>query len=209
MQLRSDSFQDGARIPAEFAFGMRGDADTPIALSANRSPHLAWSGVPEGTQGFVLACVDEDVPTVRELVNRKDATIPAEQPRGEFVHWVMVDVAAGLRELAAGACGEGVVARGKRQPPGPAGSRQGLNDYTGFFADDPDMAGDYLGYDGPCPPFNDQRVHRYFFRVFALDVPKLDLPERFTARDAFRAMHGHVLAEAALHGTYTTNAALA
>ena len=208
MQLRSDSFDDGARIPAEFAFGRSGDADTPIALSANRSPHLAWSGVPEGTQSFVLACIDEDVPTDGSLVNRKDAVVPADQPRTEFVHWIMADLPADLRELAAGSCGEGVVARGKRQPPGPAGSRQGLNDYTGWFADDPDMAGDYLGYDGPCPPFNDQRLHRYFFRLFALDVAQLALPERFTARDVFRTMHGHVLAEAALHGTYTTNPTL-
>ena len=99
--------------------------------------------------------------------------------------------------------------KGKTAPAGPAGSRQGLNDFTGWFAGNPDMAGDYLGYDGPYPPFNDERVHRYFFRVFALDVATLSLPERFTAADAYRAMHGHVLAEAALHGTYTLNPALA
>jgi len=39
--------------------------------------------------------------------------------------------------------------------------------------------------------------------VFALDVAGLDVPERFTAADVFRAMHGHVLAEAATYGTYT------
>ncbi|KOQ64934.1 phosphatidylethanolamine-binding protein, partial [Stenotrophomonas maltophilia] len=59
------------------------------------------------------------------------------------------------------------------------------------------------------PPFNDERLHRYSFRVFALDVAALALPERFTAADVHRAMHGHVLAEAALHGTYTLNPALA
>ena len=51
------------------------------------------------------------------------------------------------------------------------------------------MAGDYRGYDGPFPPSNDLRMHRYFFRVFALDVASLDLPARFTANDALRAMH--------------------
>jgi phosphatidylethanolamine-binding protein (PEBP) family uncharacterized protein len=51
-------------------------------------------------------------------------------------------------------------------------------------------------------------VHRYFFRLFALDVAQLDLPTPFTAADVHRAMHGHVLAEAALHGTYTLNPAL-
>src|SRR3546814_17037264 len=46
-------------------------------------------------------------------------------------------------------------------------------------------------------------MHRYFFRLFALDVDRLDLPERFTAGDVFRAMHAHVLAEASVHGNYS------
>ena len=68
---------------------------------------------------------------------------------------------------------DGFSARGKQQPAGPAGRRQGLNSYTGWFAADPDMAGNYHGFDGPYPPFNDTRVHRYFFRLFALDVERL------------------------------------
>ncbi len=50
-------------------------------------------------------------------------------------------------------------------------------------------------------------MHRYFFRLFALDVARLDVPARFTAADALRAMQGHVLAEASLHGTYSLNPA--
>src|SRR3546814_13344905 len=64
------------------------------------------------------------------------------------------------------------------------------------------MRGDWFGYDGPYPPPNDLRMHRHFFRLFALDVDRLDLAERFTAGDLFRAMHGHVLAEATAHGHY-------
>ena len=70
---------------------------------------------------------------------------------------------------------------------------------------DADMGGDYLGYDGPYPPANDLRMHRYFFRLFALDLARLDVPDRFTAADVHRAMHGHVLAEAAIYGTYSLN----
>jgi len=84
--------------------------------------------------------------------------------------------------------------------------RQGLNDYTAWFANNPDMGGDYLGYDGPYPPPNDLRMHRYFFRLFALDVPSLDLPERFGVSDVQRAMWGHVLGEALTHGTYSLHA---
>ena len=39
-----------------------------------------------------------------------------------------------------------------------------------WFASDKDMAGDYHGYDGPCPPWNDEIPHRYVFTVYALDV---------------------------------------
>ncbi len=164
--------------------------------------------MPEGTRSFALLCVDPDVPTVPDTVGRQDCTVPRDQPRADFVHWAMADIPAALREIAAGSCSEGFTVKGKTTPAGPAGSRQGLNDFTGWFAGNPDMAGQYLGYDGPYPPFNDERVHRYFFRLFALDVAQLDLPTPFTAADVHRAMHGHVLAEAALHGTYTLNPAL-
>src|SRR5690606_26798270 len=150
---------------------------------------------------LVLLCA----PTVPETVGREDMEIPVGQPRTEFVHWAMVDIDPGLAAIGAGSCSEGLVRAGKRQPQGPAGARQGINDYTGWFAGDAEMGGDYRGYDGPYPPFNDARVHRYFFRLFALDLARLDVPDRFTAADVLRAMQGHVLAEAAVHGTYTLN----
>lgn len=202
MKLDSQSFQNGQPIPAEFAAG---DAN---GFAGNRNPQLAWREVPEGTRSFVLLCVDPDVPTVPELVGREDVSIPLDQVRGEFVHWVMVDIPAELREIAAGSCSDGFTAHGKAQPAGPAGARQGLNDYTGWFAGDAQMGGTYRGYDGPYPPFNDERLHRYFFRLFALDIPRLPVEGDFSAADALRAMQGHVLAEAALHGTYTLNPAL-
>jgi Raf kinase inhibitor-like YbhB/YbcL family protein len=199
MRIASDSFESGKRIPVEFAMGQ------PDGFGGNRNPHLAWEDVPEGTRSFALLCIDPDAPTVPETVGRDDLQIPVEQPRGDFVHWAMVDIAADVRLIEAGSCSDGVTPRGKRNPLGPRGARQGLNDYTGWFAGDADMGGDYFGYDGPYPPFNDLRTHRYFFRLFALDVEKLEVSERFTAADVFHAMHGHVLGEALVHGTYSLN----
>ncbi|WNH48914.1 MULTISPECIES: YbhB/YbcL family Raf kinase inhibitor-like protein [Stenotrophomonas] len=203
MKLTSTHLRNGEPIDSRFAAG---DAN---GFAANRNPPLAWSEVPEGTRSFALLCIDPDVPTVPETVGRADCSVPADQPRADFTHWAMADIPADLRDIAEGSCSDGFVAKGKPQPAGPAGARQGLNDFTGWFAGNPDMAGQYLGYDGPYPPFNDERVHRYFFRLFALDVATLDLPTPFTAADVHKAMHGHVLAEAALHGTYTLNPALA
>ena len=199
MQIRSDSFQHRGPIPAEFAMGA---AD---GFGGNRNPHLAWDGVPEGTRSFALLCIDTDAPTDPSLAGQ-DAAIPVAHPRGDFVHWAMADIPADVRAIAAGSCSDGIDKGGKADPRGPAGARQGLNDYTGWFAGDADMGGDYLGYDGPYPPPNDLRVHRYFFRVFALDVDALELPATFGAGDVLRAMQGHVLDEAAIYGTYSLNA---
>ena len=199
MQLRSDSFANGQPIPARFAFGKPGD---PVALSDNLSPHLAWKDAPAATRSYVLTCIDTDVPSRGDDVNQPDRTVPADLPRVEFVHWLMADIPVECVELGEGACSDGIVARGKRAPAGPPGSVQGRNDYTGWFQGDKDMGGDYLGYDGPCPPWNDERVHHYHFRVYALDAATLKLADGFTLDELRKAMRGHVLAEAGIIGTY-------
>ena len=149
-------------------------------------------------------CIDTDAPTDPATVGRDDMDIPVDQPRTDFVHWVVVDIPPDVRDIAAGSCSDGVARGGKQAPHGPAGSRQGLNDYTGWFAgDDSGMAGRYYGYDGPYPPPNDLRTHRYFFRLFALGTDRLPLEAGFTAADVFQAMHGQVLGETAIYATYS------
>ncbi|HEY9133303.1 MAG TPA: YbhB/YbcL family Raf kinase inhibitor-like protein [Dyella sp.] len=205
MQLRSDSFQNGQPIPAEFAFAKLG---APVALSNNRSPHLAWRDAPHETRSFVLTCLDYDVPSKPDDVNKEGRVVPADLPRVEFVHWLMANIPRECGEFAAGACSDGVVAHGKRVPNGPPGSVQGLNSYTGWFSGDKDMGGEYLGYDGPCPPWNDSIVHHYHFRLYALDTERLSLADGFTLEELRGAMAGHVLAEAEVMGTYSLNPAV-
>ncbi len=206
MQLRSDNFANGQPIPAEFAFGRRGD---PVALSDNRSPQLAWKDAPPAARSFVLTCIDPDVPSRGDDVNQAGRTVPADLPRVEFAHWLMANIPAECGELAAGSCSDGITARGKHEPFGPPGSVQGVNDYTGWFAGDAAMGGDYLGYDGPCPPWNDALLHHYHFKVHALDVVALPLVKGFSLAELRAAMAGHVLAEAELVGTYSLNPAVA
>jgi Raf kinase inhibitor-like YbhB/YbcL family protein len=206
MQLRSDSFANGQPIPSEFAFGKRAE---PFALSDNRSPHLAWKDAPSVTRSFVLVCIDMDVPSRGDDVNQQGRTVPADLPRVEFAHWLMANIPAECGELAEGACSDEVTPRGKRNPFGPPGSVQGANDFTGWFAGDKDMGGEYLGYDGPCPPWNDALLHHYHFTVHALDVESLPLVEGFSLAELRSAMAGHVLAEAGLIGTYSLNPAIA
>lgn len=203
MKIWSHSFRDGAAIPGDNAFAVP-DAASHVRFAGNRNPHLAWDDIPPGTASLVLLVIDGDAPTVGTDVNKEGRTLPAELPRGDFYHWALIDIPADLTTLAEGAYSNGVTPHGK---PGPAiaGSpmRQGLNDYTGWFAEDPAMSGDYFGYDGPCPPWNDLRVHHYIYRLYALDIEHLPVAGRFTAQDVLAAMHGHIVDEAQLIGTYT------
>lgn len=205
MKLTSDSFEDGDVIPGRCAFCVK-DPKSFLRLSQNLSPQLSWRGAPEGTLSFALSCIDLHAPATKpDYVNTPGTLIPAKYPRGEFVHWTAVNIPVATSQLAEGACSKAVIPGGKRIPDGPDGSLQGLNDYTGWFKGDADMEGPYLGYDGPCPPFNDSIPHHYVFTVYALDVARLELPPGFGIAQFRAALEGHVLDRASLTGRYATN----
>lgn len=204
MKLEIDGIQHGKPIPARFAFGVP-DPENHVALSDNRNPALRWSNVLEGTRSLVLICVDVDVPSRPDDVNQEDREVPASLKRTDFYHWVMVDIAPDVTGIDEGACSEGVTPHGKDDPFGPDGSRQGLNGYTDWFDGDDDMEGEYFGYDGPCPPWNDSIVHHYHFRLYATNLERCPVDGAFTGKDVERAIEGHVLAETEVTGTYTLN----
>lgn len=206
MKLWSESWINGERIPTQYAAG-KPDVAKGVTFSDNLSPHLAWSEVPAGTKSFALICHDFDVPSQGDDVNKAGREVPADLPRVDFFHWVMVDLRASLSELKEGQFSRGFTARGK---PGPnvealPGARHGLNDYTGWFAGHAEMAGDYFGYDGPFPPFNDSLIHHYVFTVYALAIERVPVDGRFTGQQVREAIYPHILAEATHSGTYTLN----
>jgi len=201
MKLWSDSFEDAGVMPARLAFG-KPHPESHVELSDNRSPHLAWSDLPAGTRSLALVCHDPDAPTVPDDVNREGATVPRELPRADFYHWALVDIPPDAAPLEEGEFSEGVTPGGKSAGEGPRGTRQGANGYTQWFAGDAQMAGTYLGYDGPCPPWNDERIHHYYFTLYALDVERCSVEGEFTAEDVLAAISGHVLGRASIVGSY-------
>lgn len=109
------------------------------------------------------------------IVDDPDAPDPA-APKMTWVHWVLYDIAPATNGLP-----EAVKASAL-----PSGTREGLNDWA------------RTRYGGPCPPIG---RHRYFHKLYALDTVLPDL-KRPNKAALVEAMRGHVLAEAALIGTY-------
>ena len=193
MKIVSQDFEHGQWIPGECAYGRL--VDGQFALSDNLNPHLAWSGLPEGTQSIVLACIDPDVPTDLKALNEQ-GEIPADQPRRDFVHWLVWDMAPSVTEIQKGEACVGDEKSGKRFAK-PLGV-EAVNDYSS-------EAEIHRGYDGPCPPGFDARMHGYEFRVFALDVKTLGLSDTARWTEVCERMASHVLGSAIIQGIYSLN----
>ena len=150
--LQSSAFGQNGEIPSQYT--CEGD---------DLSPPLRWTDPPEGTVTYVLIVDDPDAPD-------------PQAPKMTWVHWVLYNIPASVRELPEGVVPEDL----------PEGTQEGLNDYHRTV------------YGGPCPPIG---RHRYFFKLYALSekLPKLHNP---TKKDVERAMEGSVLGLAELIGTY-------
>jgi Raf kinase inhibitor-like YbhB/YbcL family protein len=99
-------------------------------------------------------------------------------PRGTWVHWVLFNLPTQTRELEEGMPTTATL---------PSGAKQGKNDFGN------------IGYGGPAPPKG--KAHRYFFKLYALDVA-VDLAPGATKAQLEHAMKGHILAEGQLMRTY-------
>ncbi len=99
-------------------------------------------------------------------------------PAGTWVHWVVYDLPAGTHSMPENVSKSQYI---------PGNAKQGINDFQ------------RLGYGGPCPPAG--KLHRYFFKLYALDTT-LELKPGATKAALLKAMEGHVLAQGQLMGTY-------
>lgn len=116
--------------------------------------------------------VPKDAKSLALIVEDPDAPDPA-APKVVWSHWVVYNIPPDTRGLP-------------EKGPLPDGAIEGLNDWK------------KSGWGGPSPPVG---RHRYFFRLFALDV-HLSRLGRPTKANLEQEMKGHVLATAELVGTY-------
>ncbi len=93
-------------------------------------------------------------------------------PKGDWVHFIVFNISSDVHRI--------------EEDSVPVGAKLGINDSG------------KLKYHGPAPPYG---VHRYFFKVFALDT-MLDLDEGATKAEILDAMKGHTVDKAELIGVY-------
>jgi Raf kinase inhibitor-like YbhB/YbcL family protein len=138
---------------------------------------------PDFTQGGMIpsrfTCEGRNVSPALEIagIPAKAASLALvvddpDAPGGTFTHWIVWNIPPGTRKFAGGAA--------------PGGAVQGTNDFGN------------AGYSGPCPPSG---IHRYFFRLFALDAA-LHLTPGASRKEFDAALAGHVVAQAVLMGRY-------
>ena len=147
--ITSTAFSEGNMIPQEYTCD-----------GEDVSPPLAWHGVPDGATSLALICDDPDA------------------PMGTWIHWVLFDIPAHIRELPAHIPSEKIIQNG---------AKHGINDFR------------RLGYGGPCPPGG---IHRYYFKLYALDT-EINAEAGITKKELLKKMEGHILAEGQLMGRYS------
>ena len=138
-----------------------------------------------GTIPTIYTCDGQDISPALRWRDAPEGTesvalicVDPDAPGGSWVHWVIYDV-----PVSAGSLPEAV----PLTPVLAGGGRQGRNSWSRF------------GYGGPCPPSG---VHRYVFRLFALDTFLGWAPEDVDQETLLDAISDHVLGEAILTGTY-------
>lgn len=208
IEVTAEGINGEGYIDEEYAFCVPDDTTGRVKDGLDRSIGLNWTAGPTETQSYVIIGSDKDVPTVFDDANQDGKTLSVSLPRREFIHWVLYDIPAGTLGIPAGADSQGIEPHGKTALKTKYGMR-GINDFAPYFAPNPDRKGIYAGYDGPCPPWNDELVHHYTFTVYALDIPSLRMEGPATAEMVRAGMKGHVLAQGKIVGKYTLNPSVA
>lgn len=179
-----DGIHDGGTIPDVLALCVPTN-DGKSGPGRNMRPAIHWSGAPKGTQSFAVFMVDTDVPADFSDAGKDGKIIAADAKRRDFFHYGVIDIPADVTNLSGGETGS-VAASGRE-----------LVTDLGAYVPTPTQFG------GPCPPWNDKRLHHYHFHVLALSSPHVTLPKDATAAQAWAKLAPTALAHGELIGTYS------
>lgn len=203
LSVTVDGVVDGKSIPAEQAVCLPTEDGKSNTEGKNLRPTISWRGAPENTASFAVFMMDPDVPADFSDAGKEGKVIAEKAKRQDFYHYGVVNIPANVTTLEGGS---GAAASGVE-----LANDMGINKYVAPVA----------AYGGPCPPWNDARVHHYHYIVLALDkdAPVLNMDRvRYASlkTNPNNARHTldrllaskHVLAKGTVIGTYTLNPSL-
>lgn len=146
----------------------------------NMSPALGWSDAPDSTRSFALIVDDPDAQALDNLAE-SPSNIQQRRSKAEtsnpWVHWILFNIPVTISYILENTGSEGE----------EVAFMQGSTDFN-----------NQTKWSGPCPP---KGIHHYHFTLYALDT-MLNLPAGATKEQLLSAMHGHILEQTTLIGTY-------
>ncbi len=152
LQVTVAGIRHGKAIPASQALCTPNAEGRSDKVTAASRPTIRWSGAPQGTQSFAVFMMDPDVPADFTNAGKPGKTIAEGAKRQDFFHYGIVTLPAEATMLP----GSGSAAKPDQGVELP--NDLGLAGYVPTPAQ----------YGGPCPPWNDERLHHYHFVVLAL-----------------------------------------
>ena len=166
-------------------------ADGKSTNGLNNQPTISWTGAPKETASYALFVLDPDVPADFSDAGKEGKTIAKNAPRKDFFHYGVVDIPAVANQYTSNS---------GTQYGTPLPNDMGMNKYVPGKTD----------FGGPCPPWNDARLHHYHFIVMALSKDAPTIAPGTSAKVAYNQLIGNaaLLAQGTLTGTYTLNPAL-
>ncbi|KAA8999430.1 YbhB/YbcL family Raf kinase inhibitor-like protein [Affinibrenneria salicis] len=191
----ADDIDPALELPARYA-ACRLSAPRQISPAAGENPALRWSAGPQGTKSWLLIMQDLDVPQELSDINQAARIIPANAARRAFTHWLLTDIPPEVHAIPAGVEGSARAPQGLPLVKTRYGVRQ-PNGFAAFMRNGP-----YGGYKGPCPPWNDEKPHRYKFSVFALNISRA-AGRPLTEQSLMQSIQPHILAAGSLQVSYS------
>ncbi len=203
IEVTVEGMEQGAAIPEDQALCTPTKDGKSDKVKAPLRPTIRWSKLPKDTATVAIFMMDPDVPADFTDAGKEGKKLAKTAKRQDFFHYALVDVPPSASSLP------GDVASKEPSYGRELVNDLGLNGYV-----EPPHA-----YGGPCPPWNDERVHHYHFIVLALDRSVSQMPTNMITakadekREAKRMFDGlmaskHVLGKGTAIGTYTLNAKL-
>ena len=194
LSVMVEGITDGKRMPDTNAACLATKDGKSDPSGKNLRPTISWSNAPATAKSFAIFVMDPDVPADFTDAGKEGKTLPVSAKRKNFFHYAVINIPVGTTSFPGGVP-EVNPTVGMQLP-----NDMGANKYVATLEQ----------FGGPCPPWNDERLHHYHFMVLALDTPADNAPTAdlsLMANSAYEQLSKspHLVAKGEVVGTYSLN----